>query len=523
MIGHPVRCLRIAAALSSYASVSMATTDVMWTAKASMSAYRGGLAAVALSGSIYAIGGSGLATMEAYDPSTNSWTLKTPMSAGRNRPGACVANGKIYVFSGDASYALVEEYDPVQDKWTTKTGIPTPRTDPEAAFANGKIYVICGYFSGVCALSTVEEYDPVMDTWATKASLPPDPIYGRPEREGAGACVIGGKVYHYGGWPCGGFPGLNTVNVYDPVGDVWSGSTASYMPMATYLFATAEVAGRICVIASYPGPSSRVMEYDSSANTWSIKSDYPVDVADAAGASLNGKIYVADGWSLYEGEINNSPVLAWTGEPGFVGRGVNPPLAGKDGTFEFRIQYSDVDGDQPMSGYPKVHIRKGGNEIPGSPFVMTCVAGSYVSGATYRASTAIGPVGGDYVISFEAKDEHGLAAEGAPTGSLMGPEIGGGLGSLVVAPNAIGRAGGPSHIHLHLTGRPNAKVEVSVCNSDGTIVGRFRRPLDEHGYDEFEYEPKGEKGDLLPPGLYWIVAKGGGVDDKKGFAVVRGR
>src|SRR3989304_5601920 len=41
-----------------------------------------------------------------------------------------------------------------------------------------------------------------------------------------------------------------------------------------------------------------------------------------------------------------------------------PPL------YNSRVTYTDADGDAPLAGDPRVHIRKGGVEIADSPFTM---------------------------------------------------------------------------------------------------------------------------------------------------------
>jgi pimeloyl-ACP methyl ester carboxylesterase len=68
---------------------------------------------------------------------------------------------------------------------------------------------------------------------------------------------------------------------------------------------------------------------------------------------------------------NESPTLTWTGETGYETDGVDPNEGNTSSQFTFRVKYTDADGDAPLTGFPKVHIKKGGVEIENSPFTMT--------------------------------------------------------------------------------------------------------------------------------------------------------
>ena len=61
--------------------------------------------------------------------------------------------------SSGGIFATVEEYDPSTDTWTSKASMPTARyLLGAAATSNGKIYAIGGSSNGTNLLSTVEEY-----------------------------------------------------------------------------------------------------------------------------------------------------------------------------------------------------------------------------------------------------------------------------------------------------------------------------------------------------------------------------
>jgi N-acetylneuraminic acid mutarotase len=102
--------------------------DFIWTQKADMPTPREGQTSAVVNGKIYAIAGwtsepnaRGLATVEEYDPATNTWTRKADMPTGRcvMVGSSPVVDGKIYVFGVGDTYE-VEEYDPSTDTWTRK-------------------------------------------------------------------------------------------------------------------------------------------------------------------------------------------------------------------------------------------------------------------------------------------------------------------------------------------------------------------------------------------------------------------
>ncbi len=93
---------------------------------------RFGVSSVEIDGKIFVIGGSQsndrLATVEVYDPATDSWTPRSDMPTARKNSAAAVVNGIIYVFGGtqvqvSGGLTTTEAYDPATDTWTTKTDL----------------------------------------------------------------------------------------------------------------------------------------------------------------------------------------------------------------------------------------------------------------------------------------------------------------------------------------------------------------------------------------------------------------
>jgi N-acetylneuraminic acid mutarotase len=106
---------------------AQAATRADWGAKPPMSAPRERLSLVtAGNGKLYAIGGTGDSQagvrVEEYDPSLNVWTTKRNMPTSRSALATAAApNGKVYAFGGTVNgitpLATVEEYDPETNTW----------------------------------------------------------------------------------------------------------------------------------------------------------------------------------------------------------------------------------------------------------------------------------------------------------------------------------------------------------------------------------------------------------------------
>jgi N-acetylneuraminic acid mutarotase len=181
-------------------------------------------------GKFYAIGGwqdggNALSANEAYDPVADTWTSKSSMPTARRYLGVtATSDGRIWAIGGEDAaygdygnaYATVEVYDPSTDTWTTKASMPTARRWVSVAVAsNGLIYAMGGQVgvgSGTIGLNTVEAYNPATDSWTTKANLPDT-------MSGIGLVAApNGKLYLVGG--ASGTPGA--VYAYDPTTDTYS-------------------------------------------------------------------------------------------------------------------------------------------------------------------------------------------------------------------------------------------------------------------------------------------------------------
>ncbi len=96
-----------------------------WATKAAMPTARGlSLGVGVVNGILYAVGGNDGATVlnavEAYDPLAGTWATKAAMPTARDRLAVGVVNGILYAVggysgSGSSGFATVEAYDPGTD------------------------------------------------------------------------------------------------------------------------------------------------------------------------------------------------------------------------------------------------------------------------------------------------------------------------------------------------------------------------------------------------------------------------
>jgi N-acetylneuraminic acid mutarotase len=222
-----------------------------WSKRAPMPTPRSDIALVAANGCLYAIGGrSGpdgkvqrLNVVERYDPARDEWFTMSPMPTARNAHAAAEYNGKIYVIGGDdgppnGSHAIatVEVYNPATDSWARAADMPAPKHAMCAICLNGSIFVFSGENGNVW------KYDPDTDTWETL--MPEVPLVFRY----CAAATTGGKIFLAGGFaPSAGFwPAAFT---YDPVANSYRRLPA--MPTSRAYLAGAAAEGKFFAIGGF--------------------------------------------------------------------------------------------------------------------------------------------------------------------------------------------------------------------------------------------------------------------------------
>lgn len=166
-----------------YTPPSPTASAPVWSAKTVMPTARSRAASAMVNGIIYVIGGqdasgAAVATLEMYNPASNSWTSGSPMPTARKYAAAVAVMNDIYVIGGvDTNDFPVEWVDVLNTQtgaWSTHPSpMPTPRARLACVAHNGLIYAIGGTDAAVTPLSTVEVFNPALpfNNWQTLPSL----------------------------------------------------------------------------------------------------------------------------------------------------------------------------------------------------------------------------------------------------------------------------------------------------------------------------------------------------------------
>lgn len=184
-----------------------------------------------LNGKIYAVGGYGIGItvidylnfVERFDPTILQWESVVHMpSAPRYDHAAACVHDSLYVIGGTSLYghwgygiqSSVLKFNTTSQWWSLVPSMPARRSQHCTAVADGMIFVIGGYDEYTFATKTVYRLDTSSETWTQIADL-------NMARRGCGAVSVQGKIYVVGGV---GFFGENTektVEIYEPIADMW--------------------------------------------------------------------------------------------------------------------------------------------------------------------------------------------------------------------------------------------------------------------------------------------------------------
>ena len=275
-----------------------------------------------------------LATLEVYDPETDTWVAKTGMSAPRRYLAAIAINDRIYAVGGqDISgniVATVEMYDPETGAWTTMASMSTARELLGLAAVNGKIYAICGRSDYTTYIDTVEEYNPATDTWVTIANMPV---------ASGQLAVAGGKsiAYALGGWP-------NSVMTeqYSPVAGAWS--LLPDMPTARFDLGAVVVDGRLYAVGGCGGTFTNLEVYTPQEGVAGETDGTPpslTNIIPSEGA-LCPRVFTVSGsvYDSFPGEVRVNGQLISVNEGSF-----QTTVIGTEGTNTVTIEAQDSAGN----------------------------------------------------------------------------------------------------------------------------------------------------------------------------------
>jgi N-acetylneuraminic acid mutarotase len=270
--------------------------------KRSMPTPRLSAAAAVLGGKIYVVGGisrqgRAVATVEAYDPATDTWAPRTRMATARAMLAAVTCGGTIYALGGRSAQVLatVEAYDAGNDSWRALPDLPSRRWGLMAACVAGKVFAIggiAGTGGARRALASVEVFDPATSRWTTAGSGIPMAL------QSAGTAQDNERVFLVGGRLGAGNAGAatNAVLQWRAGADTWTKAP----PLAQRRTgAVASIVGSKLVVVggSSSGGALRSMEVMDLAQQKWVSSDLTLSAprTGAVAACVNGKLYVIGG------------------------------------------------------------------------------------------------------------------------------------------------------------------------------------------------------------------------------------
>lgn len=288
-------CLGVAT--ESRAPFDVATPGT-WATLAPMPTARQEVAAAALDGRVFVIGGFGenadpVAVVEAYDPATDRWETRAPLPAPTHHAAAAVVGGRLFVVGGFTGGRLnwtaqadVYEYDPARNVWVSRAPLPTPRGALAVAPVGDRLHAVGGNAGGLTPAHEV--YDPATNRWLSAPPL-------RIPRDHLAATAVGGRLWAIGGRRSFVGEQYDNVDVYDPATELWT--SGAPLPAARGGLAAATLAERVFVFGGEAplrifGTADM---YDPIARQWIGKTPMPTPRHGIGAVPLNGRIYVPGG------------------------------------------------------------------------------------------------------------------------------------------------------------------------------------------------------------------------------------
>jgi N-acetylneuraminic acid mutarotase len=324
-----------------------------WRAAAPLPSARGHLAAVALGGFVYAIGGVvrhdpaqiDVADVHRYEPAGDRWTAVASLPRPRSHfePSTFVRRGRIVVVGGRSRPTYHQQlrdvtvYYPDLDRWLAAPPLPAPRLAP-IAFALGDTLV-----AGLGAIDTEDRTDQIWMTlskpgwWVgapmpvplgevaagivgnllvvvgqgdeatlgldlgTGEWLPRDQLTRRPAvGDHHAAQVINGELYLVGGFGSA----LGITQIYDPTRNQWRFGPDP--PFAAGASASAVVEGQLYLAGGISGDTTvaTVAKLDPATGRWSTVAPMPLPRNHAGGATDGRRLFVFGGRGPGSGDGN---------------------------------------------------------------------------------------------------------------------------------------------------------------------------------------------------------------------------
>lgn len=214
------------------------------------------------------------------------------------------ASPRFYVVGGDfggSGFPSSEAWYYMNNAWAQLPHMLTPRLRHASVCVGDKLYVLGGLGTTTVCTASVEKYDPASGNWTYVAPMPT-------ARSSLAVAELGGMIYAVGGlvtYTNGSFGYLKTLEIYDPVHDVWVSSVTHHSTLKAMSeprmdLAAVAINGLLYAVGGWgPKPlqsTGRTLEvYDPALTSWTTLPSMPTGRAGLAAAVLDGKLYVMGG------------------------------------------------------------------------------------------------------------------------------------------------------------------------------------------------------------------------------------
>lgn len=270
-----------------------------WAVGAPMPTPRQEVAVAALAGHVWVIGGFGsggypTATVERYDPTTDSWDPRPSLPVAIHHAAAAVVGDRLFVIGGYTGgrvtwtpLDIVWEWTEARGTWEKRTPMPTARGALAATALGERIHALGG--SAGDPLSAHEVYDAAANRWTVVNPMPT-------ARDHLAAVVFHDRVWALGG-RSGFFFGRQYANVevYDPATDSWR--TGPPLPRGRGGLAAAALPDRLLVFGGEA--PFRIFDaaemYEPASNRWIAKEPMPTPRHGMGAVAVGDRVYVPGG------------------------------------------------------------------------------------------------------------------------------------------------------------------------------------------------------------------------------------
>jgi N-acetylneuraminic acid mutarotase len=190
-----------------------------WTAAAAMPTARWASDAVVeektniiyvIGGDINGSGNGNIATVESYNPATNTWVEEASMLLAKGQSAAGLIGTTIVVAdgatNGQGTTGDTEAYDATTNKWTSLASDPASRYASCQGSIGTKLYDM----GGQTAPTYSDDFQLWKDKWTTTLAPVPQSIIF------SASAVYKKQLYCIGGWSANGGPVIGNVQIYQP-------------------------------------------------------------------------------------------------------------------------------------------------------------------------------------------------------------------------------------------------------------------------------------------------------------------